>query len=88
MRFEQMTVDVLAQTPGGAALAQYFGIASTPRQSPEAARRATCLLNMQTNGGPQVFANLDQEIARHNAASGVDPDVLRALMFRFSSRAA
>ena len=80
----QQVADALAAIPGGANLEEYFGTSGQVPQQPAAeSRRSRAIIDRLRNvsaGRPCDMRQLFKDVSGHVAASGADPDTLRALM--------
>ena len=79
LRLKAIVSNVLATTPGGEKLDQYFGISSGAPEQPaaEAAESDALIAGLQKGGD---LSALFGKISKHVSNSDIDPDALRALM--------
>ena len=85
LRLTQTVLDAVQASPETQALAEYFGIGgSPPLQHPSEAIQSDELIQRlkATPESGNDFSDLFKKITQHADDSMVDPDALRALMYR------
>ena len=83
LRLKQQVVDALSTVAEGEMINRYFGITSgLPEQPPEEAQKGEEIVEQlrQVTDEKADLSQLLEKISHHNAASGLDPEALRALM--------
>ena len=81
---KQQVADILATTPGGESLDDYFGVSSgSGKQAPAEAGESVALVDQLRAASQGIcgdLASLLEAVSKHADTSGADPEALRALM--------